>query len=191
MQSRTIIRRNSQGSIPKSPLAPITTLRSVENFNNLGNVKHKLCEVSPQFPNTQCKQSIPTSPACHKVPEESSCSFGILYYTMQNILKKLVFTFPYERTGAHQLKQPNYAQVVSFSSSCMDRMSSNSLFLSVIVLSDERVFRVLEFCEHSEHAGLGSKSQRKVQEHESQCQKVTFWCDVDSSGVIGPHTSNI
>lgn len=61
----------------------------------------------------------------------------ILFSTMQNRLRKLIYLFPYKIALVHQLQPQIYAQRVAISQSCLDTMSSDSGFLHQTGFSDE------------------------------------------------------
>lgn len=63
--------------------------------------------------------------ASNKVLRKGVADSGLFCSIIHIILKKLVHMFPYRNKGVHQLQKSHYAQLLDFSQSCMENISSN------------------------------------------------------------------
>lgn len=125
MQSKPTIRRNFQTCYQRTGLARSTILRWIECVNIKEMSKIKLVEESFQFPGQPYKT---VKLYFHHSPTRSLwkavADAGMPYYTIPNILKRLLHMIPNKITIVKQLQQC-YAQRAAFTQLRVDTMTSD------------------------------------------------------------------
>ncbi|KAF2345053.1 Protein of unknown function DUF4817 [Trinorchestia longiramus] len=165
-----------------------TTKSVYRKFTDTGNVNDK--QRSGRLKSTRTEAVIErVSASVTDNPKASirkrSTQLSISRSTLNRILKKDLKLYPYKIKLTQQLLPNDYHSRVNYSESFI-RMCEDTSFIETIIFSDEAHFHLSGHVNRHNSRIWCNENPREIQERPLHSLRVTVWCGITASNVIGP-----
>ncbi|MEM8940500.1 MAG: hypothetical protein AAGC64_14275 [Bacteroidota bacterium] len=172
----------------KSPSKKII-YRCIRNFNNSGSIEKKkpgafLVKRTPEKI-TAVQQRVNENPqiSIRQLAQQTDTKKS----TLHNILKKDLHLYPYKVQNVQEISDLDKTKRLEFSHWFLRQASNEHTFLDKLITSDEAHFHLKEKYNKQNTRIWCTENPWMVNEQPLHSQRVTVWCGMTSSEIIGPY----
>lgn len=165
--------------------------RAVRNFRQDGSAKKRKSPGRPRSARTPAniaivRNAIANSP--HKSTRKLTQQVNMRRTTVRRILRRDLRLYPYKTQVVQELKPPDRQSRVRFAHWFLAQCpTDNDPFLNNLLTSDEAHFQLNGFVNKQNCRFWGATNPHLIHEVPLHSQRVTVWCGIMSSCVIGPY----